>query len=277
MNINIERIPYLLNKWDMTREIAKVIHSEDFGQNRTAGGRLVNFEVVLNRDEGGGIRNNGTGVLTLPHDKIGFRFLDYVKENPVKVATKDPQRPKKQKLVFYKRKSYPSESKVATLQKTPYVDPDNEEKRAKVLYALEDQLYLNAVQFGTFFRNQYPTREGEKPVPRSFSIEWEKTFVGDGVARMEFDYDNKLIRLNVSPPRIIIALRRSCAQLGSELQDIDGYSISINFSSVQKIGTGYDSFGIPCACIHFLDFAVSERGLLTARRLFRHSYTSCFG
>jgi len=205
MNINIERIPFLLNKWDMTREIAKVLHSEDFGRNRTAGGRLVNFEVVLNRDEGGGIRNNGTGLLTLPDATIGFRFLDYVRENPVKVATKETERKKKQTLVFYKRKNQPSESKAATLQKTPYVDPDNEEKRAKVLYDLEDQLYLDAVQFGTFFRSQYPTREGERPTPRSFSVEWEKKFVGDGVARMEFDYDNKLIKLKVGSVHAILS------------------------------------------------------------------------
>jgi len=179
MDIGIKSVPTKTNNWAVTRAIARVIHSEDFAP--VLEGRLINFRVQLKESTAGGVQNNGTGVLTLPQERLGVKFLKYVDETPIEIDG--------QKLRFYKAK-HPSQQLVMTLAKTPYVDPDIEEEHQKKTRALEARLRVDAVQFGIYYRAKYPA--GKEKIPRSFSIEWEHEYV-QSYASLSVEYDRKLI------------------------------------------------------------------------------------
>ena len=174
----IVNVPTHANEWTVTREVAKVLHSDDFG---SFGGRLLNFRVRLRKNEGG-MCNDGTGTLTLPVQKSGYKFLDFVRDEPIKIDER--------KLRFYISNRPPSEKWLQTLSKTPFVDPDLEEQHQNTLRALEGELRVDLVQFGVFFRETYPSKS------RSFSIEWERKYI-DSHASLSFEYDHKLILLKV--------------------------------------------------------------------------------
>jgi len=192
MDLSIRNIPHEVNKWIVTRAIALVLHSEDFAQFRpVVEGRLINFRVKLNlADPPGSICHDGTGLLTVPMPAVGAKFLAHIFKNPIKINEK--------KLLF-KKVNRPPEGLVLTLRKTPYINPDIEEARDKKVSLLDTQLRVTAVQFGLFFQQKYPpTKEGPLSPP-AFSIEWESRYESDsqGMGQLSFDYDRKLIRINV--------------------------------------------------------------------------------
>ncbi|KAF8151715.1 RNA dependent RNA polymerase-domain-containing protein [Crassisporium funariophilum] len=230
MNLGIKYLPYEVNEWTVTRKIAEVLHSEDFAPKTE---RPINFRVELGSDQASGVRNDGTGTLTVPTEKIAHKFLDYVNNDPIKIE--------KKKIKFFKR-GQPSPWLAATLQKTPYVNPDKEEERQEKLAKLDSTLRVAIVQFGVFHRPKYPTRSEEALSPRDFSIEWERDYVKDSCAWITVDYDHKLIRMT----------------LGDELTEKDGYDVCINFSSLKVIGAGYD-FGEPYICFDTLTPPTMEK------------------
>ena len=132
----------------------------------------------------GSARNDGSGILTVPTDKIGKRFLAHVKGNPIKVD--------KRKINFWKRSPAPS-GIASLLGKTPFMDPEIEETHERVVESLNTSLRVDLVQFGVLFRPTYAY-----PVSREFSVEWSKQYTTEGVAWLKFEYDHKLIRITVS-------------------------------------------------------------------------------
>jgi RNA-dependent RNA polymerase len=186
MDLSIRHIPHEVNTWTVTRAIAAVLHSEDFAP--IVEGRLINFRVKLNPNPAGGVRNDGTGLLTLPTEAVGAKFLAYVFKDPIKIS--------KKKLLFKRLDRPPPEGLALTLKKTPYVNPDIEEARDEKVLLLDTQLRVTAVQFGLFFQWEYE----KKPLPpRTFSVEWESKYDSDsrGRGQLSFDYDRKLIRITV--------------------------------------------------------------------------------
>ncbi|KIM48826.1 hypothetical protein M413DRAFT_437999 [Hebeloma cylindrosporum] len=219
MDLCIRYIPHEVNTWTVTRAIASVLHSEDFAP--IVEGRLINFRVKLNPNPAGGIRNDGTGLLTLPTEAVGIKFLAYIFKDPIRIN--------KKKLSFKKADRPPPEGLALTLKKTPYVNPDIEEASDEKVSLLDTQLRVTAVQFGIFFQRDYE----ETPLrPRTFSVEWESKYDSDsrGRGQLSFDYDRKLIRIT----------------LENELTEDEGYTLIINFASIQKIGTGYDGPAYIC-------------------------------
>jgi RNA-dependent RNA polymerase len=182
IEFDIMNVPTNVNEWTVTREVAKVLHSDDFGF--FGGGRLLNFRVRLKRNEDGDMGNNGAGTLTLPVQKSGYKFLDFLRGEPIKIEGR--------KLRFYISNRTPSKEWLQTLSKTPFVDPDLEEQHQDTLRALEGELRVEVVQFGVFYRETYPSKS------RSFSIEWEHKYI-ESYASLSFEYDHKLILLKVSP------------------------------------------------------------------------------
>ena len=180
MNIEIIRIPDEANEFTVTRAIAKVLHSDDFAVSEDE--KRVNFKVELNPNEAAGVGHNHTGILTVPTGTLGRKFLGYVRSNHIKIC--------KNKLHFRHAGKSPPKHVVATLAKTPFVDPDIEEKHVQTVWALERDLRVEQVQFGTFFRNAYPGG-------RSFSVEWENSYAPKGFASLRFEYGHKLIRITV--------------------------------------------------------------------------------
>ena len=172
----------------MTRIFSNILHSEDFAP-RADDERKMNFRVKLNPNPAGGVRSDGTGTLIVPSDKIGHKFLDYVHNNPVKID--------KKKLKFFKQGS-PPKGLALELERTPYVDPKIEEEHRQKLRALEARLRVDFVQFGIFYRPTYPSNANEPLRPRAFSIEWEGNYLNHSMGLLNFDYDDKLIRITVS-------------------------------------------------------------------------------
>jgi hypothetical protein len=70
MDLDIVNVDWEANEWEVTRAIATVLHGEDeFKQPE--GERQLNFKVRLHPGKIG-VRNNGTGVLTLPSPKVNL-------------------------------------------------------------------------------------------------------------------------------------------------------------------------------------------------------------
>ncbi|KAL1744025.1 RNA dependent RNA polymerase-domain-containing protein [Schizophyllum fasciatum] len=220
MDIQIKGLPPTLNDYDVTKLVAQVLHSEAFMPAEDDSGdedlptqsptdNRVNFRVKLNRSQQGSARNDGSGILTVPTDKIGRRFLSHVKGNPIKVE--------KRKINFWKRS--PAPPHVANLLgKTPYMDPEIEETHERIVESLNRSLRVDVVQFGVLFRPTY-----EVPVSREFSIEWSKQYTTNGVAWLRFEYDHKLIRIT----------------LGDATTEMTGSSIAMSFSNIQRMALGY--------------------------------------
>jgi RNA-dependent RNA polymerase len=68
MDLDIVNVHHEANEWEVTRAIAAVLHAED-AFKPPEGERQLNFKVLLHPCEVG-VRNDGTGVLTLPSHKV---------------------------------------------------------------------------------------------------------------------------------------------------------------------------------------------------------------
>jgi len=189
MNIDIKHIPSEANRWTVTRKIAEVLHSEDFRRAPDPDERPTNFQVLLNESSLGGVRNNSTGVLTLPSVKLGHNFLKFVRENPIRIDGR--------KIKFFPCNEGPQRGLAVTLEKTPYINPDIEEERQQKIYDLQEAFRVDEVQFGVFYR-AYPTTAP----PRAYSIESELNLAMKSLGWLRFEYDHKLIRIEVSSRQI---------------------------------------------------------------------------
>ncbi|KAF5373803.1 hypothetical protein D9758_000837 [Tetrapyrgos nigripes] len=222
MEICIRYLPHQVNEWDLTRALALVLHSEPFLQ-RTEDERFqkINFAVKVNPNKAGGLRNDGTGVLTLPTPSIGYRFLDYVKDTPFKMDTR--------KIKFFPSREKPGSSFALSLQKSAYIDPDIEEQRQEKIANLQDAIRVDIIQFGIYFRR--PSRPGEPLKSREYSTEWQRDYAKESTAWLRFEYDHKLMRI----------------ELGNPMTEQIGSTIAITFGSIQRIAIGYDG-GCPYVC-----------------------------
>jgi RNA-dependent RNA polymerase len=193
MDFKIRYLHDELSEWDVTRAIACIVHSDEFTPRRqdpNAVDRPINFRVKLNPSKAGGVRNDGSGTLTLPTSDIGNKFHRWIQDSPLKMKGK--------KLKFF-RLGLPKERGLAvTLDKTPFVNPDLEEEHQKKLWDLQDSFRVDTVQFGFFYRPKYPSNNSEPLSPRAFSIEWEHNCATESIGWLSFEYEHKLIRLKVS-------------------------------------------------------------------------------
>lgn len=191
MDLNILFLPHEVNQWNVTRIIASIVHSDEFTPRRhdpNAVDRPINFQVKLNESKAGGVGNDGSGVLTFPTESIAKKFLQWVKDVPLKIEGK--------KIKFYRR-GCPREDIAITLDKTPYINPDIEEEHQQKVWDLKDYFRVDAVQFGVFYRPHYPTKPSEPLKSRAFSVEWERKYVTESIGWLAFEYDHKLIRIKV--------------------------------------------------------------------------------
>ena len=196
MNIGFKFAPNDRNQWNLTRTFAAILHSDDFAP-RSKDERPINFRVKLNKNPAGGVRSDGTGTLTVPSEKIGIKFLEHLYHNPLKIDNR--------KLKFFKEQN-PPKGLALKLAKTRYVDPNLEEEHSKKLRALEGRLRVDFVQFGIFYRPEYPSNDDEPLRPRAFSTEWEGNYVKHSSGWLTFEYDHKLIRITVSlDPQFIVS------------------------------------------------------------------------
>ncbi|KAL0955882.1 hypothetical protein HGRIS_002080 [Hohenbuehelia grisea] len=233
MDVAIQQIPRTASEWDVARAIAAVLHSDEFKRGE-ANGRDLNFKVKLNPSVIGGVRNDGSGRVTIPNSDVVQRFLTWVKDTPIRLD--------KQKLKFYVPKSSrPPPWLVSQLDRTYFTNPDIDEEREQILQSLDDSLRVDAVQFGTYYRSSWPSRDEEPLGLRSYSIEWERDLVNQSVGWLRFNYDHKLLTL----------------RLGDQARDQYGHIVSISFSSINKIAIGWD--GKPYLCFDTITPPIFER------------------
>lgn len=69
MDINIRNVDHRASESDVTKAIARILHTEDGFRPTEPGERLLNFKVKLHLS-GVGVRNDGTGTLSLPSREV---------------------------------------------------------------------------------------------------------------------------------------------------------------------------------------------------------------
>jgi RNA-dependent RNA polymerase len=194
MELGITRIPHEASYWDVVRAIAEVLHSDEF---RPFGARKENFDLHLTESNVSDARNGGMGHLTLPTESLAHKFLRYVQDEPIYILDPATNRKRKTKIFRGDRSKGFRKGLIETLAKTPFTEPDTEERHQKKLAELAEQFRIDSVEFGVFYRDQYPVDDKQKLAPRSFSIEFKKDLVNDDVGWLKFEYDHKLIRITV--------------------------------------------------------------------------------
>ncbi|TFK60639.1 RdRP-domain-containing protein [Pluteus cervinus] len=215
MDIRLGNLPKHISHLDISLHFAGILHSEEIKQSDDE--KKVNFRIQLGESNVSEARNSGRGVLTIPDERIGRRFLSYVKENPIYLSDGSNQ-PRK---IWLEREGSPDPKVILTLSQTPFIDPQTKADRENI----NQNLRVDAVQFGILF-SPYPISVGS----RSFSNEWELANSNQSIGFLKIDYDNKLFRI----------------LLGDQFSDANEQSILIKFSSVQKIGVGQRYYPYIC-------------------------------
>ncbi|KAI0636634.1 RdRP-domain-containing protein [Trametes polyzona] len=231
MEIELADVAYDASVWDVKRTFGAILHSDDFHNLDPKTPRAVNFKVTLNPGAGG-VQNNGSGSLILPSRKIGDRLLRRVYEEGKHIVING------RKLRLFRSKRPPGRGLRETLEKTPYLEPDEEEKREDKLRRLDMGLHVEKVQFGVFYRKP----QDPMTAPRVFSNEYEISHRDKGAGLLWFEYDHRLIRI----------------QLGDRQTEEIGSNIAITFSNIRKVAIGID-FGNPFVCFELLTPPMFER------------------
>jgi RNA-dependent RNA polymerase len=188
MEVDLFQIDVTASRWDVMRAFASVFHDNPGSdwftpvQNDPIP-RKLNFQVVLGEGPGG-VRNNGKGTLTLPSRGVWQKLLRWLMEpgNEIRVGEKA--------IKMKPARTSPRFDLKMTLQKAPYIDPDNEERLLEITSSLDRSLHIDEIQFGVFLE---PKR---RPGPRIFSIEYCDDYRRRR-ATLKFEWKPRLIRLTV--------------------------------------------------------------------------------
>ena len=192
MEVQIRHIPDTADKWEVVRAISEVVHGPLFvtamrdkdiklGKGNTPL-ECMNFDIELDMCENRGLRNKTTGTLVLCQWEIGNLFLE-------RVSTDLPARVQGKKLKFHRKlreMSKDTVKKVNVLEKTRFMDPEVQEKRATISFHLRDGFTtVRALHIG------FILKEGKTKI---FSSEFKLQKYG----QLWIDYDKKLFRIMVS-------------------------------------------------------------------------------
>ncbi|KAI6013233.1 RNA dependent RNA polymerase-domain-containing protein [Pisolithus marmoratus] len=216
MEFYISHVPTRATEYTVTKAIAdQVLHKCPglFLADRQQ--RLPNFKVTLNPDDRGGVRNNGTGALTLT-TAIGAEFLALYNQGNITAMVDGRQ------LVFHPSGRPVDAGLEMTLERAPFIDPDIAQERQKKIDALQDRFCVCKVQIGTFYR---PDNAGPCD-SRAFSIEWETDLKQRSMAWLKFEYDHKLMRVEIGDPAT----------------ESTRYDVVVKFHNIAKMALGC-SFG----------------------------------
>lgn len=189
MTILFKNVPPTASKYDVIRAIAGVLHSNTFKQKFCSSlNRPLNFHVTLESDGvPSSIRNNGRGTLILPTCELGRHFLHFIEINEIRVCIQDKS------LCFRIAPSDQANPELIRILKlVPFQDPTIAEFRENLLKELIYQIPVLKLQLGVFVYNP------SNPRVIQFSVEWERDFNDYGDARLAFEFEHKLFKLNFS-------------------------------------------------------------------------------
>jgi RNA-dependent RNA polymerase len=240
MEIELTRIDFEADVYDVRKAVAAVLHGPDLydpndGENR---GRVPNFEIVMGKSPAGRI-HNGKAVLRVG-SKLGRQLIKWNQESEDNNIVVKGNRLK----VFDLFKAVPLDVK-QTLEKGLYIDPEQDRQRSQI----EEQTRLvrsriSKVQFGIWYKPS--DSRGQK---RAFSVEYERNFTSNSPAYIHVVHEHKLIHIDVSATllsNLQTYLTSSHTEIGKRETEEIIYTICVKFSSIRKMGIGYDEFGQGC-------------------------------
>ncbi|KAH9018106.1 RdRP-domain-containing protein [Lactarius pseudohatsudake] len=221
MEIELKRISFDADVYDVRKAVELVLHGPDLydPNDRDNKGRKPNFLIVMGESPAGRL-HNGTAILRVPY-KLGSRLLRWnweSKDHNV-VVCGQPLR------IFNAHRKAPHEVK-QTLEKARYIDPDQDKLHTqKKEYASQIRLQIANIQIGVWYREP----NGPQNQRRVFSIEYEREFLRHSAAYITVVYEYSHIRIDV----------------GQRETEEDNFLIIIRFTSIKKLGIGYDESGQP--------------------------------
>jgi hypothetical protein len=129
------------------------------------------------------------------------------------------------------------------LEKALYIDPDQERFRGQIEESAQRvRPRIAVIQFGVWYKPSDSPGQG-----RSFSVEYEREFLRNSAAYISVVYEHKIVHIDVSTVRPIPNLPTfTLTQIGQRETEETNFLILIKFSSIQKLGLGYDDCGQPC-------------------------------
>jgi RNA-dependent RNA polymerase len=148
MEFVIRNVDFSATECDVKKAIAEILHASPgpFVSDTDVNQRRLNFEVTLEQNNCGGVRNKGSGSLRLPSKDVGLKFRRLVDgEDGVTIKVG------KKRLKFIPTAKHLPPYVLATLQKTPYVDPDIAQKRQQTIDALSTDFRIDKLQIGVLY------------------------------------------------------------------------------------------------------------------------------
>lgn len=222
MEIELKRISFDADQYDIRKAVALVLHGPDLydPNDKDNKGRKPNFQIVLGVSPAGRL-HNGSAILRVA-SKLGLRLLRWHREsrddNTVVVCGK-PLR------IFNANSKVPFDVK-QELEKARYIDPDQDKQHTqKQDYCSQVRLRIAHIQIGVWHRDpNAPPNQG-----RAFSIEYQREFLRQSAAYLTVVYEHSLIRIDI----------------GQRETEEENFLILVKFSRIRKLGIGYDEFGQP--------------------------------
>jgi len=147
MEFIIRNVDFAATEYDVNKAIAKVLHAcpGPFVSDADANERLINFEVGLEKNECGGVRNKGSGYLRLPSRDVGLKFRRLVDgEDGITIQVG------RKRLKFIPTAKPIPPKALVVIQKAPYVDPDIAQVRQQKIDALSTHFRIDKLQIGVF-------------------------------------------------------------------------------------------------------------------------------
>ena len=222
MELELAGISYEMDIYEVKAAFATILHSDDF--RRDMEDDPMNFHVELGEHET--LRHDGTGKLTVTSRAIGNKLLGILSSMPSDVRQKIFRR-----IRLRDTRRRPPLWTLQTLQKVKYVDPDVDRERDAILYKMNVTWRINDLQFGQWLKKPTVGRKSTIAQGGIFAWEWSKNYTKIGVARLNIEYEHKLIRMT----------------LGDPLVEHQAFSVVIKFSNIQCIWFGYEY--APCTFV----------------------------
>ncbi|KAI0635910.1 RdRP-domain-containing protein [Trametes polyzona] len=223
MEIEVSDLNYTATVWEVKRAFAEIFHGDLFYSPAAHGARPINFQVQFREEGPGSLPNNGHAVVIVPDRRFGDDFLRsaFRRGNQVKVNGR--------RLWLSKGQKRPPRGLVETLDKTPYIDPTQEEEREALLGRIgQIGIILDAIQFGVYFRFPDDPPTANRRFSNEYEIRRSDTFSG----KLCFDYNYKVLRI----------------EMGNCVTEDTSTHIVINTSDIKKIAYGSNPAGECYAC-----------------------------
>jgi len=221
MDIHIRGIPYNIDELTLTRHLADTLHHNPGFQRYQAGG-LLNFKVFLFQDKK--MRrhaHSGSGVFTLPQDRIAMDFLDQYRYG-LRIAG--------QTISFQRSNKPPRPDVLEEIRLMPYRDPEAIRQQQDRLATLSETVHLDDVQYAWQCRDY------------TISTEWHWREVTEDLFRSDLFYlhfkdetREFIIRNTPRPGRPEYFLRVRYARITSTELDSSSRSILLQLESAPVI------------------------------------------